>query len=49
MGALGESVRIQVVEGLYRLRAGPPQSSTDANDLAAEFKGLTNIQPVLLR
>lgn len=49
MGTLGESVRIQVVEGLYRLRAGPFKSSVEANDLAAQFKRLTNIQPVLLR
>ena len=49
MGDLGESVRIQAVEGLYRLRAGPFKSSVDANDWAAQFKRLTDIQPVLLR
>ena len=49
MGALGENVRMQAVEGLYRLRAGPFKSSVDANDLAAQFKRLTDIQPVLLR
>ena len=49
MGALGDSVRIQTVEGLYRLRAGPFKSSVDANDLAAQFKRWTDIQPVLLR
>ena len=49
MGALGENVRVQAVEGLYRLRAGPFKSSVDANDWAAQFKRLTDIQPVLLR
>ena len=49
LGSLSESVRIQVVEGLYRLRAGPFKSSGEANDLASQFKRLTDIQPVLLR
>ena len=49
MGALGDSIRIQAVEGLYRLRAGPFKSSVDANDLAVQFRRLTDIQPVLLR
>lgn len=49
LGALGESVRIHAAEGLYRLRAGPFKSSSEANDMAAQLQRLTNIQPVLLR
>ena len=49
LGALGESVRIQTVEGLYRLRAGPFKTSAEASDVAAQLQRLTNIQPVLLR
>ncbi len=49
LGALSESVRIQAVEGLYRLRAGPYKSSGEASDAALQLQRLTNIQPVLLR
>ena len=49
LGTLSENLRIQVVEGLYRLRAGPFKSSAEANALAVQFKRLTDIQPVLLR
>ncbi len=49
LGTLGESVRIHVAEGLYRLRAGPFKSSNEASDVAIQLKQLTNIQPVLLR
>ena len=49
LGTLSESLRIQTTEGLYRLRAGPFNSTEEANALALELKRLTNIQPVLLR
>ena len=35
LGTLAEVLRIQTVEGLYRLRAGPFQSIAEANDAAA--------------
>ncbi len=49
LGRLGESVRIVAKDGLFRLRAGPFKSSGEANDLVAEVRRLTEIQPVVLR
>lgn len=49
LGGLADALRIQTVDGLYRLRAGPFQTSIEANDAAAQLKRVTDIQPVLLR
>jgi len=49
LGGLADALRIQTVDGLYRLRAGPFQTSGEANDAAAQLKRVTDIQPVLLR
>ena len=49
LGTLAEVLRIQTVDGLYRLRAGPFQTIVEANDAAAQLKRVSDIQPVLLR
>ena len=49
LGTLAEVLRIQTVEGLYRLRAGPFQTIVEANDAAVHLKRVSDIQPVLLR
>ena len=49
LGVLAEVVQIQVVEGLYRLRAGPFKSSAEADEMALQLKQVTDIQPMLLR
>lgn len=49
LGGLADALRIQTVDGLYRLRAGPFQTSGEANDAAVQLKRVTDIQPVLLR
>lgn len=49
LSGLADALRIQTVDGLYRLRAGPFQTSGEANDAAVQLKRVTDIQPVLLR
>ncbi len=49
VSALADRLRIQTVDGLYRLRAGPFNSTEEANDAAAQLKRVADIQPVLLR
>ncbi len=49
LGGLADALRIQTVDGLYRLRAGPFQTSVEANDAAVQLKRVTDIQPVLWR
>ena len=49
VSALADRLRIQTADGLYRLRAGPFNSTEEANDAAAQLKRVADIQPVLLR
>ena len=49
LGTLAEVLRIQTVDGLYRLRAGPFQTIAEATDAAVHLKRVSDIQPVLLR
>ncbi len=49
LGGLADALRIQTVDGLYRLRAGPFQTSGEANDAAVQLKRVTDIQPVMMR
>lgn len=49
LGVLAEVVQIQVVGGLYRLRAGPFKSSAEADEMALQLKQVTDIQPMRLR
>ncbi|MBI5750710.1 MAG: septal ring lytic transglycosylase RlpA family protein [Hydrogenophilales bacterium] len=49
LGQVGESVRIVAKEGLFRLRAGPFKTATEANDLAAQVKKLSDVSAVVLR
>ena len=49
LGSLADLLRIQAVDGLYRLRAGPFNSTEEANDAAVQLKRVADIQPVLLR
>lgn len=49
LGTLAEVLRIQTVDGLYRLRAGPFQTIAEANDAAVQLKRVSDIQPVILR
>ena len=43
LGVLAEVVQIRVVEGLYRLRAGPFKSSAEADDMALQLKQVTGV------
>ena len=48
LGSLGEYLRIQAEAGIYRLRAGPFKSESEAGELAQAVRRLTNLQPVLV-
>ena len=42
-------LQVQMVDGLYRLRAGPFQTSIQANEAADQLKRVADIQPVFIR